>query len=1345
MLTTTLTLITSATIGQFFFGNPLPLDTDHLKAPPGEKRVMLIMDVSGSMLGDDRYLSCAWFDNPAAHGGIPYNTGSPGMNKNEQMKAAAVGCLNGTDGFLDQWVEQVDFAITGFGYSFPPYVRPVLGFTRNLTALENAVLALPAEGMTPMQLGILTGGRGHSQEENGTPVWDNSDVGVNACDQHFNIIMTDGIPNDCSGDCDYTDNGGFSHVPCGAGQAFAPIDTGAAHYSQCVDRLNCDVVGAADYYRDTAELPDAVCSLDENQNITTFTIGFGSAGDINEDLMRATAQVGGGRYYYAANATQLASAFNEIINAIVTRTGRFTTPSVNLEGLYVGNDAYSASFKAVAGKPWLGNLKAHCVVPTLLATGEYATGGPEDTCIFIHRTPPLGYTGNPRTYLATNATPVDRFSSTNSLEADIGGTGWRILNDYFGNQAPGWDGRTTPTGSANPDNFAATFGPSYTDFFSRRTILTWTSPTSGYVEAHTLDHLQMMAGGCERVRLMSYLHGYDPFTVDCDHASGPRPTALNVWPLGASVNAHPTIIAWNSDCTAGPNRCVVALNMDDGGIHFFDTFNGHEHSVVIPRELFIPGTTANYPLSTVMDQPNAELTRRPFIDGPMFRLHDDRNGNGIIDSTEDAFLVFGLGHGGAGYYFMDISNAFSTNGEGQLVPDNDNPIYPLTSQVGLWTEDLRNTLSAPYVGRVRYNSSTSPALSAVFGSGHVWQNDRPGEQVNRPAIGVRPAMDPFAPGDDVRRPITCDQLMASNGIPTDPGMSNASVFDFCREGVVTPIPNLLGYDIGIAQTCLGTDPDGYDMVIGPLWYNEGVFPFNQTAGALGEITFGSFSLDPTIDANGQYDYVVLEDADQNELTPRLTGNQGANFTWNVWVASRPLFLRIHVDGRCTAGYTGVSISGLRWMADRILGGCGGGNPCTPCDTGNNNNCTGAECNPPQTREVLQACQRCDTDNNGNCSSSECGWANGGSCGEHNPFVAFVNMSKINGATPQAFTGTEDGSAELLFTRECPSTFAGRCYDASSPTEVGAVGTADLQFMYCPIVAEVRAYEEGGVARAFYVGDQCGQMWKMWTDTNGDSWSAKRLFAVNDLATANVTSKDVRRFDRPVSVVVSQCRGDRSVGLYFGTGNTARPAALDNLDGQDAAFVTMPPASTIIGNRARVRNHDVVGVFFDSGQWNTGASRTLADLQNITPNTAVEPAQLYNIGYDGWFWALNDDEQMLRDPLVFQGIAYFKTNAGDPSNATTICRPGVTIDRVYAVDNCTSAPSDPSGPGVGTGVSREAWSGSQDIGGNMMVYTPKEGPPIVSVVDVTNGSAPANVITPRINARSLQMQMWWRLR
>src|SRR5262245_55722722 len=98
MLTTALQLITAGMIGQFTFGQPIPLDTDLFKAPPGEKRVMLAMDVSFSMSWGDRPTPCAWYDPLYEPDGV--------LNKNEQMKTAAVGCNFPHDGFLGQWASQ---------------------------------------------------------------------------------------------------------------------------------------------------------------------------------------------------------------------------------------------------------------------------------------------------------------------------------------------------------------------------------------------------------------------------------------------------------------------------------------------------------------------------------------------------------------------------------------------------------------------------------------------------------------------------------------------------------------------------------------------------------------------------------------------------------------------------------------------------------------------------------------------------------------------------------------------------------------------------------------------------------------------------------------------------------------------------------------------------------------------------------------------------------------------------------------------------------------------------------------------------------------------------------------
>lgn len=1365
MLTTTLQLITTAIIGQYTFGNALPTPEDHLKAPPGEKRVTLIMDTSGSMMWGDEPQPCPWWY-------LNHNINGGNMNKNEQMKAAAIGCTSATDGFLDTWASQIDFAITGFGYLNGSPVRQLMGgnFTRDLGTLEATILNLEATGSTPLQWGILEGGKLHNDYWGAPPPSEN----VFECDQHFNVVMTDGQPNDCGGGCTTPL---YNHVPCGAPTAFVPQTfPPQPHLAFCVVPGQCDVVGAANYYYTGPESPDAVCyagsngtpctsdaqctatgeeciagycgGVSGNQNITTYTIGFGT--DVDAPLLRAIAAAGGGSYYAARNASQLSAAFNEILNRIVNRTGRFTPPTITSEGVYVGNDSYSASFKAVPGKPWIGNVKAHCVVPDLLDNGVYEHANTNDDCLFIHPDPPIGYQGNPGTYLETNAQPDDRFSTSTSFEADEGGVGFRILEDYYNGQIPFYNAGGDP--GAFADQFGSRTNPraffDNTRPIAQRRILTWTDG-SGYRDVYTLTDTEMVASGCHRTRLLSYLYGYDPDTVDCELN---QPTALNVWPLGATVNAYPTILRWQDDCTSAPGACLLAVNMDDGGVHFFDTANGHEWSVVIPKELFNPGTTANYPLASILDQPTRDLARRPFLNGPMFRLHEDRNLNGIIDGSESAYLVFSLGQGGAGYYFMDVTTPFR-------VPSSAaNPIFPLTATPGTWTENMRNAVAKPYIGRVRYSSLTQPVATAVIPSGQVWYQDRPDEPFNTPAVGLAPSFDTSDPSSLTF--VGCPAFALQNRLD-----SAATGFDLCTEGYPLlfgiPVGNI---DVGIAGGC-GVDGDDYRSP--PLWYHEGTDTNGTPAGAIGRFTFPVFDLDDGGDPNNPADYVVLEDLEGNELTPRLSGTRArliplsAPFVWEVWLTQRPFVLRIHVDGECNPNH-GVLFGGFHYAKDRLFRACGGGDPCAACDVNDNGNCTSSpgECNAGSAQSVIQACQACDNDGNGNCTGGECGRFNDASCGVHNPYVAFVDLARINGpslasgAAAQRFANrTVEGSSPLMFTRTCPAGYGGRCLHAGSPRGAAVVGTADLAFMTCPITAEVRAYEEGGVARAFYVGDQCGQMWKFWTDNGGDDWNAKRIFVVNEglgTTAVNAESRVFRRFDRPVDLVISQCKGNRSIGVYFGTGNTSRPAQLDNLElpASQAASITAVPGAR---QPTRVVNHNIVGAFFDSGQWDDDLPPpTLSNFQDVTPLNATEFPQPFLTANEGWYFALNDDEQMLRDPLVFQGVAFYKTNQGIVQ--TTTCRPGRTRDRVYAVNNCTSLPAERRNylNAAGNNITpttemggRMQWSGEQDIGGNLLLYVPPEGPPIVSVSDTSGGSR-ANIVIPPRNARSLELLWRWRV-
>ncbi|MCK6545824.1 hypothetical protein L6R52_08145 [Myxococcota bacterium] len=1262
-----------------------PTSEDHLRASQGEKRVTLVMDVSGSMASGALSTPACVHYNTANGVAVPFY-----LNKNEQMKAALNGCVTATDGLFDQWASQIDFAIVAFGYNPAngPAVALVQNFTRSVPALETAVQGLPADWSTPMAWGVMEGHVAHQWWTDATP-------NTYQCDQHFNILMTDGFPNDPAAPT-------YTMFPCAAPVAIDPEEYNPVNTTQ---------------YAWGGGTRDAVCGLNGEQPIATYTIGFGAPGDFNPTLLTNMAAAGGGRYYYAGNAAQLASVFDDILSNITDRTVTFSPPSVQTDGLYVGNDVYVPSFRPRAQGPWVGNLKSYCVVPELDAVGNYVDEYVNDRCLF------KSVAG----VLVTNASPQDRFSLSRDTEADSGGVGEIFYRDYMNNQPPAYNA------GGDPDRFEAEFSP----FFERRNVITWDN--SGYKAARpdTMTDNEAFASGCAKTRLFAYLHGYDPNTVECRPGNGGgvavgnpnRPTQLADWPIGAAVNSMVTILRWDTNCNVAGN-CLVVFGADDGGVHFIDTATGRETTMLVPKHLFSPGTVANYPLANVLDQPSRLMSRRSYVDGGLMRLHDDVDGDGVIDNTETAYLVFGLGKGGRGLYFMDVRQRF--NGTGFTPTSARNQVYPIVATRGNWTENLRDMVAKPWVGRVRMAGAATPEIMAVFGSGHEWYLTRPTELLNNPN-GLVGLQGPLEAGS--AQTLTCanaNAFAAYNGYRNDGR-------DFC-EGllVTTPISPIIGYDC-IITGCSGIPRD---QVFGPLWYRENSGPGSTLAASIGMFQFRTLDLGPN-------DYLVFEDLDGNPLSDELTGTLAtsatAPYTVPIWI-NAPFRIRVHVDGVWSANQ-GVDFESLQWIPDTFAGGCLGGDPCASCDTNNDGECRDrvGECQAGSPQAVLQACILCDQDGDGECrrTDDECGLPDYRTCGPHYPFVVGVGINRINGATRRAWADTTDnGSVRLMFTKVCPAGVTaggGLCYDQT------VANNTDLQFMNCPITAEVRAYDEGGVARAFYVGDQCGQMWKFHTNDGGRTWASKRVFRLTQ-NNATGQSRDFRKFDRAVELTVSTCKGGRAVGVYFGTGNTSRPGAMDNLMG--------PTRNTV---QAVHLGSDMIGAWFDDGSWDTGNSRSIADFKNVTPNRAfetVDPATTFTSAdaQMGWYIALRaaapaaatpiGGEQMLRDPLVFDGVAYYKTNQA--TQAATTCLPGRTLDRIYAVNACSSAPADPSGAnaGAGTAADREAWSGDTAVGGGIFLYTPRTGQPILSHGDFSNQTA-AQLIPPRPNARQIRMFLWWR--
>lgn len=309
-----------------------------------------------------------------------------------------------------------------------------------------------------------------------------------------------------------------------------------------------------------------------------------------------------------------------------------------------------------------------------------------------------------------------------------------------------------------------------------------------------------------------------------------------------------------------------------------------------------------------------------------------------------------------------------------------------------------------------------------------------------------------------------------------------------------------------------------------------------------------------------------------------------------------------------------------------------------------------------------------------------------------PSIYVVDLDRWNGPAPgpapaQAFTSATDDRGMLLrFTADCGGSDLGsRCFDGSLG---GAY--ADLANMRCPISAEVSVLEVGGRAERAYVGDECGQIWRLSMDPATGSWAVERIFNANsDVALPGgwpaigaAPVRDVRKIQRRIDLVRSRCSGKTSIGLYFGTGNLQRPTATDELPGRG----------------------DIAGVIWDDGTLGSGTG--IANLDDVSTTNSISPPAVVASGKKGWFFTLRANERMLRDPLVFARTAYFKTFR--PTTAATECSPGSGEDAIYSVDSCSAeAYNDSNGNGVKTFDERLAQVAGGDIGASPSILATRD--------------------------------------
>lgn len=175
------------------------------------------------------------------------------------------------------------------------------------------------------------------------------------CQQNFAVLLTDGRPQSDQG------------IAASTGLTDYDGDCSGSSAKNCdtYDRKKDQEYESAgsDYLDDVAlalkdidlrpDLDDAA-GAEVNNSISTYTIGFADDQVIGDPLMQDTADNGDGSFLQAANASQLAGAFQAAaLNIIQKRESAASSATFNMGSARSGSQVYQAKFK---NKDWSGQL-----------------------------------------------------------------------------------------------------------------------------------------------------------------------------------------------------------------------------------------------------------------------------------------------------------------------------------------------------------------------------------------------------------------------------------------------------------------------------------------------------------------------------------------------------------------------------------------------------------------------------------------------------------------------------------------------------------------------------------------------------------------------------------------------------------------------------------------------------------------------------------------------------------------------------------------------------------------------------------------------------------------------------
>jgi type IV pilus assembly protein PilY1 len=479
-----------------------------------------------------------------------------------------------------------------------------------------------------------------------------------SCQKNFVVYLTDGEPTQ--------DNGADTKIEALLGHACTGTGPG-----RCLDDL-------AGYMHDHDLRP----GLPSNQNVTTYTIGFG------EDVAGTTfldevAQAGGGENFFAGDSESLTTVLTNIVSKISNTSTTFVAPAVAVNAFNRTEslaDLYLSVFEPTSTYHWPGNVKKYRVENGAVVGADTTGDGNADPAI----------------------DPATGFFSADSKSF------WSATQD-------GSD--IKEGGAAHEQPADPTTRNVYTFLGNPDLTATGNRVTNGNNALNDAILGTGLADLPTRVQLLDWAVGFDLRDVNGD---GRTDDAR--FQMGDPIHGKPAVVIYGG--TAGSpdvDDAVVFAPTNDGYLHALNAKTGAELWSFIPPELL--GNLVN------LYQDDPSNTKHYGLDGDVRAFLLDVNRNGVVEPAggDKVWLFFGMGRGGDHYYALDVTSRNSPRYMWTLGPAQ----LPGVGQ----------TWSTPSLARVRVSGASQNALNLVLvmGGGYdlTQDNDQVATLYNTDTLGNR--------------------------------------------------------------------------------------------------------------------------------------------------------------------------------------------------------------------------------------------------------------------------------------------------------------------------------------------------------------------------------------------------------------------------------------------------------------------------------------------------------------------------------------------------------------------------------------------------------------------------------